>query len=402
MALKLGISGNRNINGLEKEKLFANIEKSIRNVLKRNNTNQFIGYTPLATGADTIFAEVVRNVFNMPLQIVMPFPLSEYEKDFSEVEKKVLNSFIESFPTFEITSNSIPKDNIERSEAYFKVGKYLVDNCEAMIFVWDENKPSGKGGTADVISYYYEKKNQNSLEFIALNKQKEDAFNTDIQNEFIQSNRKAIKRRNNYKLVWRIAILLGWLAVVFFAINTAFDTRLKPVICLILVCLEFLFVFLVFILITRAKANNYHGQYLKERSRAETFRILKCYYHANVEIKVSELTSIKNKELLNLIKDINKQIKESKYNSKWYSNYSIKILIEEQIKYHKDKIKQCGNKFHWFERINLIIALLFLINLVAHLSNSMLHYFYKSHLELYSHEVIIFLKYILTCLLCSH
>jgi hypothetical protein len=395
MALKIGISGKRIISQTETEELHASIEKSIRNILRKSKATEFIGFTPLAIGADTIFAEVVTKVFNMPLQIVLPFSLDEYKKDFSEKDFETLTSYKERFPTTEIVSTNIPSKDNERSEAYFKVGKYLVDTCNEMIFVWDENKPSGKGGTADVISYYFEKKNERPVECITLNEQMEDVLNSDIQNEFIRSNNKALKRRDNYKLVWRLAIFLGWLAVVFFAINTAFDTKLKPEISLTLVCLEFILVFSVFILIMRAKATNYHGQYLKERLRAETLRVLKYFYHANVEIKVSDLTSSTDKELYNLVQNINKQIKESKYNSKWYANYSIKLLINEQMKYHQDKIRQSGNKFHWLERLNLIIAIFFMINLVAHLSNSLLHYFYESHLEFYSHGAIIFLNILL-------
>lgn len=395
MTLKIGISGNRIICDAEREKIAAEIERSICNILKRNNTNQFIGYTPLAIGADTIFAEVVTKVFNMPLQIILPLPLSEYENDFSEEEKKCLNLFIEQYPKYEISNNLIPRDNFARNESYLKVGMQIVDTCEEMIFVWDENKPSGRGGTAEVISYFYEKKNKKPSEYIVIKEQKEDLLDSAINEEFMQSNLIATEQRDSYKLVWKFAIFFGWLAVVFFAINTAFYSKLKPEISIIFSCLEFVFVFSVFIIIMRAKATDLHGKYINKRLRAEKLRVIRYFYHANVEIKVSELTSTKDNTLYNFVNNVNKQIKESKYSSKLYANYSIKMLILEQMKYHSDRIKQSGNKFHWFEKVNLVIAIFFMINLVVHVINSFLHYLYESHIELYSHEVIIILNILL-------
>ena len=39
-----------------------------------------MAYTAIAAGADTIFADVVRNEFHQPLQVILPFPLEEYKK----------------------------------------------------------------------------------------------------------------------------------------------------------------------------------------------------------------------------------------------------------------------------------------------------------------------------------
>lgn len=398
MSLKIGISGKRKINTSDLKTLGKKIENNIRAILETNKTSDFIGYTALAIGADTIFAEVVTNVFNMPLQVVLPMPLEEYQKDFEEPDLPKQNSFIEKNSETVIVSEALPANQEDRNEAYFNAGKYIVDNCDEMIFVWDEMKPVGKGGTAEIIGYYGEEKMKVALYCIIVQSQNKNSLNNKICQEYEFTNKQAIQSRNDYKLIWKLAIFLGWLAVVFFSISTAFDTYLREMhasLKFIGVCLEFLLVLTVFILIMKAKAKNYHGNYLSKRSRAETLRVLKCFYHADIEIKISDLTSITDKELSAIVQEINDEIKTSTYTSKWYANYVIKLLIQEQMNYHVKKVKDIGSKFHLFENLNLGIAIFFMINLTAHLVNEILLYFFDSHLNFYSHEIIILFSILL-------
>ena len=67
MSLKIGISGKRKMNTSDKALLAKSIENNIRQILEKNGATDFVGYTSLAIGADTIFAEVVTNVFKMPV-----------------------------------------------------------------------------------------------------------------------------------------------------------------------------------------------------------------------------------------------------------------------------------------------------------------------------------------------
>ena len=88
--LRIGISGKRYISEDEKYLVYKKIKKAITKILKEHTTHQFMAYTAIAAGADTIFADVVRNEFHQPPQVILPFPLEEYKKDF---EGNDLNAF---------------------------------------------------------------------------------------------------------------------------------------------------------------------------------------------------------------------------------------------------------------------------------------------------------------------
>jgi hypothetical protein len=393
--LKIGISGKRNINHNEKEAVRKSIETNIRTILKEHNATEFIGYSSLAIGADTIFADIVVNVFKMQLHIALPFPIEEYKNDFITNEDILkLNSFLGKTKEIEAVTTTLPTNTNERNEYYFNAGKFIVDNCNEVIFVWDELKPAGKGGTAEIIGYYSEKNNIVPVKYIATNPVTEDLLHMEIIKEYELSNNRAMQSRDDYKLIWKLAIILGWLAVGLFAANTAF--HFEGLFNLIAVSVEFVLVIITFSLIIKAKRKDYHGKYLSYRLRAETLRIIKHYYHSNKEIKLSTFTLLNDKELSALVDKINQAINHSPYTSKWYTNYSIKSLIEDQKSYHENKVASIGSKFHLFERFNLTIAILFMLNLFVHLTNALLEFKYPDkHLTIYSHELTVFLSILL-------
>ena len=159
MAIKIGISGKRRIKVHEKKIVAQKIKQAINTLLEKHEEPQFIGYTSLAIGADTIFAEVVRDVFKQPLYVILPFDRTEYEKDFEEPDDvNTLHSELNQAQQIDTIAAKIPSNPEERNEAYFAAGKYIVDHCDEMLFVWDELMPEGRGGTAELIGYYCEVK----------------------------------------------------------------------------------------------------------------------------------------------------------------------------------------------------------------------------------------------------
>ena len=167
MTIRIGISGKRNILAAEKKRVCQEIENRIREILFEKKATAFIGYTSLAIGADSIFAEVVTNVFKQPLKIILPFTVDEYSKDFeTQREKDFLTETVRRYNDNIVVIDSIPVNTEERKESYFNAGKYIADVCDDIIFVWDELKPEGKGGTADIIGYLAEKRTAKQIKFI--------------------------------------------------------------------------------------------------------------------------------------------------------------------------------------------------------------------------------------------
>ena len=120
-----------------------------------------------------------------------------------------------------------------------------------MLFVWDELKPEGSGGTAEVIGYFSETKNMMPVDYICITPSKEDAIHEKITEEYELSNNQAMQSRDDYKLIWKLAIILGWLAISLFASNTAF--HFVGLSDLIAVSLELILVIVTFSLIIKAK-----------------------------------------------------------------------------------------------------------------------------------------------------
>ncbi len=393
--IRIGISGKRNIKHNEKDIVRKCIETQIKAILKDHHTTEFVGYSSLAIGADTIFADVVVNIFKMPLHVVLPFPIEEYQKDFAAEEDILnLNYFLANNEEIVFVSDTVPTTTDERNQKYFDAGKFIVDKCDNVVFVWDKLKPEGKGGTAEIIGYYSDMKNRFPVNFVAVTPINEDLLHTEINMQYELSNSLALQSRDDYKLIWKLAIVLGWLAVGLFAANTAI--HLTGIFNIIAVSIELILVIITFSLIIKAKKKDYHGKYLSHRLRAETLRIVKYYYHSNKEIKLSAFTLLNDKELSILVEKINQTISRTRYVSKWYTNYSIRSLIEDQKKYHENKISAIGSKFHLFELFNLTIAVLFMLNLLVHLTNALLEYNYPDkNLAIYSHELTVFFSIIL-------
>src|SRR6476659_5614468 len=94
----IGIIGKQNIPADQWNSVYTQIKSEISDIIANNPDKNFVGYSAMAKGADTIFAEVVTREFNQPLKIVLPFPIDAYRNNFSdETDQQVFNDWIERF-----------------------------------------------------------------------------------------------------------------------------------------------------------------------------------------------------------------------------------------------------------------------------------------------------------------
>ena len=63
-----------------------------------------------------------------------------------------------------------------------------------MIFVWDEQKPGGKGGTADIMGYFSDKKPGKKIHCIVVKPKAPDALNELIVEKYEEADRIAVKK----------------------------------------------------------------------------------------------------------------------------------------------------------------------------------------------------------------
>jgi len=105
--------------------------------------------SPLAEGADRL---VVREVLKVPesiLEVVLPLQKDDYMQDFGTSEST------EEFEQLLSQAGSVKilPYKTERTEAYEQLGRYVVDQCDVLIALWDGKPAAGRGGTDEIVQY---------------------------------------------------------------------------------------------------------------------------------------------------------------------------------------------------------------------------------------------------------
>lgn len=361
--IKIGISGKRDI--LSDIYVREEMKKSISNILKKEKTKSFTACSSMAKGADTIFANVVLREFNQEIKIVLPFDSTEYEKDFTEsADLAEYKNWISTTGISKVVTMDIPKTQELRNEAYFIVGKFIADTCDYMIIIWDELKPRGKGGTAEILGYASQCSTLKGIEIITVQPDRNDEINNEINSLQKASDDRAIRLKKKYETIWIVSIIFGWLTALCFSATLSFHFSILYK--LMFSSIELTFIFTVFILIRMIKKQQLHPNLLKERLRAEKLRLLAVYYHADLPITISEITQKNDEKLADVGEKVN-AASSSSYQSKWYKCFVLRTLIEGQIKYHHNLSENViGNIPKKLKSLNTVIYITWLLFLISH------------------------------------
>lgn len=162
--LRIGITGHRSLSdeaavAAAVERLLDRIEHTLSAAttgsVERQTSLDWLVVSPLAKGADRLAARAVLKRPQARLSVVTPFPLQEYRKDFDEPgDAAEFEDLLRHDPApLELEAPGAAADAAARNEAYFRVGKAVVDQCELLIAVWNGELAAGRGGTGDVVQY---------------------------------------------------------------------------------------------------------------------------------------------------------------------------------------------------------------------------------------------------------
>lgn len=175
--IRIGVTGHRQLTDEEilSEKIRQVLQKGILTLFEDSNKvlrsipNTSIVFsilTPLAEGADRLVAKEVLKFPSSRIEVVLPlakedylddFQTTESRQEFEELVKKARRPITLKEKT--LKEESPEKDQAEaRRKAYEDVGRYVVDNCDVLIALWDGEPSRGKGGTAEIIEYAKKKK----------------------------------------------------------------------------------------------------------------------------------------------------------------------------------------------------------------------------------------------------
>lgn len=104
-------------------------------------------HTALATGADQLAATSAKRR-NYQVRALLPFPVDEYERDFSErSEHHEFCKHLEAANSY----FALPGSREAENHAYVMVGKAVIAAADVLVAVWDGNEGNGPGGTAHVV-----------------------------------------------------------------------------------------------------------------------------------------------------------------------------------------------------------------------------------------------------------
>jgi hypothetical protein len=125
--------------------------------------------SPLARGADQIAAKTLMERVHARLEVLTPFPLTDYRKDFSLGDE--LTSFEELLARAAVVEelpSRVQDAEIRgggegtalealRDAAYLRAGERVVEVSEILLAVWDGREAAGVGGTAEIVEYAIER-----------------------------------------------------------------------------------------------------------------------------------------------------------------------------------------------------------------------------------------------------
>jgi hypothetical protein len=104
-----------------------------------------VAYSALAAGADQLFARAALGL-GIPLVGVIPF--AGYADDFEGPERQTFEALLRR------CRDVCRLPNKQRTErAYLEGGKWVVNEVDYLVAIWNGQPAAGKGGTGDIVAY---------------------------------------------------------------------------------------------------------------------------------------------------------------------------------------------------------------------------------------------------------
>ena len=230
----------------------------------------------LACGADTLFIQEAINK-KCKIQLILPFQINEYEKDFDN-ESLILFRSIIAKHAHSIHGDLKSSDDNDRVLAYQTVGRSKIEESDAVLAIWDGEIGKGLGGTKDLIDYAILK--EKDLHWIKAKRvSNEDVLidSTSIEyNQFYELDQSAIKFKAKYQQIWKLGLISGIFAVLCFSINLNFISiatveEKEPFIKFLISIIELIFIGVSFYLLG-FQAMKFKSKFLIIRKKAEELR----------------------------------------------------------------------------------------------------------------------------------
>jgi len=144
--LALGVTGHRTL--AEMDRIMAGVEEAVQRILEAFPGFSFCVLSSLAEGADRVLAKRLLMIPGTSLRVPLPLPEEEYLKDFETHESK--QEFLHLLGKAERVIEMQVKDG--REEGYLAAGKYILENSDCLLTIWDGRHAQGMAGTGEIIT----------------------------------------------------------------------------------------------------------------------------------------------------------------------------------------------------------------------------------------------------------
>ncbi|MEZ5117750.1 MAG: hypothetical protein R2737_15935 [Candidatus Nanopelagicales bacterium] len=105
--------------------------------------------TSLAEGADRLVAGRALARAGGAIEVVLPLPVEDYRADFPGSAEEFAG-LLAVAASVQVVAGAAAGS---REAAYMAAGRAVVDRCDVLLALWDEEPARGHGGTAEVVAY---------------------------------------------------------------------------------------------------------------------------------------------------------------------------------------------------------------------------------------------------------
>jgi hypothetical protein len=144
--LRIGVTGHRHLVGVPA--IRAGVRAAFRVIEKHYPSAPWRLVSPLAEGADRIVAAEALRRPQTELVVPLPLPIEDYLLDFPT--KRSRDRFARLLRRAQRIIE-LPM-SASREEAYQAVGRYVAQESDLLIAIWDGQPARGHGGTAEVVA----------------------------------------------------------------------------------------------------------------------------------------------------------------------------------------------------------------------------------------------------------
>lgn len=377
--LKIAITGHRTL--LNETAVRQEIALSFAYFKTQDSAIQAL--SALAVGADTIFAEEAQRA-GIPLRVVLPFALADYQQDFAEPERAQLTALLASVGNqYEVVNTLNTHTAGERDGAYLATGKKLVDEADIVVAVWDGQPASGKGGTGDIVAYAQK---QGKELHIVQSVRDNTVPKHPIHSVFDELDTQAIRYKKRYFVrAWWTGLTFAVLAVVCFALGLIFKDRFTDDGRFLVAVLEVFFLLISAILLLLT-AKTWKNKFLRSRRDAEYLRAVIWCKEADVPVPSLQESKHKRKRyaISDNILELERNVAETLTAIRNFPNAKRKAwcLAEAQIRYHQHKrIDTFEGHEKTLETVLGVIKYIFFTAVVVKFAIELLEYLAHHHIE---------------------